>query len=286
MWPGAWLLYLIVSAAFERRFDSRSWLQAVVCGVIALPSVAYQWRMYHVDPAFHQRVFDLTLSLPVQYYALGYGVAFILAVVALCWLISGRINNSEQFVYDRNSALLPICWFAAALALSYTPHVDFQRKMIMGAHVPLCLLAGIGYAICAAKLKHAPAQIAFAAVCVALSLPTTLLFALRDIRHVLQDRSETLMDPFLTGDEAATLGWIRVNTPPSSAVLGFPTFTCFVPGWCNRYTYVSQWGESLDYRRKLQSGFYRFLEADPSESDRAAYLSMTKCDYFVFSERV
>ncbi len=277
---GAWLLYLVVTGVVERRFDRQAWVQAVVCGLLTVPSVAYQWHMYRVDPAFHERVYDLTLSLPPLYYALGYGVAFILAVVAVCRLAARRFAGVESFVRDRRSLLLPVCWFAAAIALSYTPHVNFQRKMIMGAHVPLCLLAGVGFAICWEKMRLTSLRVAFAGICVALSIPTTLLFMGRDARHVLQNRSETLMSPFMTGDEASALRWIRANTAPDAAVLGNPTFTCFIPGWCDRYTYVSQWGESLDYRRKL-SGYYRFIAANPDISARAAYLSMTKCDYLV-----
>jgi len=55
----------------------------------------------------------------------------------------------------------------------------------------------------------------------------------------------------------------------------------FVPAWCDRYTYVSHWGETPEYTEKV-AGFVHFAEAGMPEQARIDYLISTKSDYFVF----
>jgi len=44
-----------------------------------------------------------------------------------------------------------------------------------------------------------------AGACLLLSIPTTLLWLDRDVRHVLTDSSETNLSPFLDADELSAL---------------------------------------------------------------------------------
>ena len=45
---------------------------------------------------------------------------------------------------------MPIAWVIAGFGVAYLP-LAFNRKMIMGTHVPLCLLAGLAAAALAEK---------------------------------------------------------------------------------------------------------------------------------------
>jgi hypothetical protein len=276
----AWLLYLIVLSAVNRRFDRSAWLQAIVCAGMAMPSVLYQLHMYVVDPMFHIRAHDLTLSPSVIYYLLGWGIVFLTGAGAAIYWIASRFESVKLVMADRAAALLPICWFIAGLAVSYWPHLNFQRKMIMGADIPISLLGGCGVSILAMHLSKAWRPIA-AGACLLLSIPTTLLWLDRDVRHVLTDSSETNLSPFLDADELSALQWIRDNTTSDSAILGFPSLMDFVPAWCDRYTYVSHWGETPEYTEKV-AGFVHFAEAGMPEQARIDYLISTKSDYFVF----
>ncbi len=138
---GAWLLFLIVTNFVERRFDRAAWGQAVICGLMAVPSTLYQLHMYNVDPAFHQRVLNPTRSGNPIWYVLGYGVMLLLAIGAAAHWVTTRFADAATYLADRRAALLPICWFCAAIMLSYAP-VDFQRKMVMVAYFPLFVIGG------------------------------------------------------------------------------------------------------------------------------------------------
>jgi hypothetical protein len=275
-----WLLYLVIIAVVSKKFDSTAWLQGIVCAAIAMPSVVYQYHMYMVDPMFHIRAHDLTLSPAPIYYLMGWGIVFLCGAGASLYWIATRFKDVQTQTYDKYAALLPICWFLGGLAISYAPHLNFQRKMIMGADVPISLLGGCGVALLAKHVPRAWRPIA-AGLCILLSLPSSLLWVYRDINHVNNDRSETQLSPFLDADETSTLSYIRDFTPPDSAILGFPELMDFVPAWCDRFTYVSHWGETPDYTHKVAE-FARFAEVGMSEQERIIYLIGTKTDYFVF----
>jgi hypothetical protein len=276
----AWFVYLAALSAIERRFDGTAWLQAIICAAIAAPSIAYQYHMYMYDPMFHARAVELTLSPKPLYYLLGWGIVFITGAFAAIYWIATRFRSVGLQMADRRAALLPICWFVAALAISYAPHVGFQRKMIMGADIPISVLGGCGVSLLSQVATKVWRPIVIAA-CLLVSLPSSLLWVVRDVKHVLADKSETQMRPYVDADEISALDWIKNNTPSDCAILGFPQLMGFVPGWCDRYTYVGHWGETPDYAHKF-AGFAQFVRAGMSKQEQIRYLVSTKSDYFVF----
>ena len=88
-----------------------------------LPATIHQWQQYHLDK-YMGGVDALTvLALPV------------LALAAL----AGRRRDEVSSV---PSADVLILWAACGLAVIYLP-APFQRKMLEGLHIPLCILGGI-----------------------------------------------------------------------------------------------------------------------------------------------
>jgi hypothetical protein len=275
----AWILYLIVMDVVERRFNKSAWIQALVCCVIGLPSPLYQYHMFLTDPVWHERVFDLTLSPPLRYYLLGWGLVFLLAFTTFVFFIKDNFKQTELFSEDRRGLILPICWFLGALAISYLPHTNFQRKMIMGADIPLSLLAGCAISMLSSKLERG-SRLAVAAFVCMLTLPTTILWLTRDINHVINNKSETLTAPYISTDQLAAFDWIRQNTQPDDAILGPPSLMIFVPGWCDRYTYASQWGETPNYKTRV-SDVNKFLLDDLSPDQRVEDLHNWKINYLL-----
>jgi hypothetical protein len=275
-----WFLYLAVMGIAERKFDQRSWHQAGLCALIGVPSPLYQYHMYLTDPVWHERVLAPTLSVPLKYYLLGWGLLFGFAVLFGVVFALRRFKPFEYFTDDKRSLILPACWFIAALGVSYLPHCSFQRKMIMGAAIPLTLLAGCGLSLITQSVSKV-LRLALIAICVLATIPTSLLWIDRDVRHVVADRSETSTPPFISSDESAAFDWIRHNTPEDSAFLGPPSLMIFVPGWCDRGTYVSHWSETPRYADRVRELTTFLIDGMPDYA-RAQYLATCKVDYFVF----
>jgi hypothetical protein len=139
----AWGLYLLIKTGIQlaRRegMPRRSWGDAAACAVIGMPSTLLQYYFYRSDPVFHQRADYPTPSPEFASYALGYGLVLLLALAGAVLLLRGRspLKTAQRW--------MPMAWVIAGFGVAYLP-LSFNRKMIMGTHVPLCLLAGIAAA--------------------------------------------------------------------------------------------------------------------------------------------
>jgi hypothetical protein len=148
---GAWMLYLLLMSAtrLARRegLPVRSWGDAVACALIGLPTTLLQYWVYLKDPVFHQRAEYQTLSPDFSAYALGYGLVLLLALPGAALLLRGEPGSPLKL----GQRWMPIAWAIAGFGVAYLPFA-FQRKMIMGTHIPLCLLAALAVAALAARL--------------------------------------------------------------------------------------------------------------------------------------
>jgi hypothetical protein len=244
--------------------------------------VAYEYYLFKVDPAFHARVGVPTLSYGVSTYALGYGLTLLFAVIAAAlWIRRSRFLG---FWRNRQAPLMLICWVIAAFALAYLP-TSFQRKMIMGVDVPLCLLAGAAAAyVGKASVARFRLSAGFIPLLLILfSVPTGLIWIARDITHIKSDTSETDARTFLTADDLRVFEWIDRNTKPSDAFVGDPSQMLFVPAYCDRRVWCGHWGETPDYADKVRDTL-RFSKGElVSPRD---FLESTGADYLVWPNAV
>lgn len=279
----AWGLYLVAWTAVQRgRNVGASWARGVLALALTLPTTVYEYLILQRETVFRARAEVPTLSPTLWHYALGYGVVFILAVLALPFLVRSLQARSSLFA-DRQAALIALCWAIGGLAVIYLP-VAFQRKMVMGTHIPLCLLAGAGAVLLTQQLKPRVQAFALAAL-VLLSLPTSLLFLARDMTHLTENRSETQQSPFLPDTLVDCYGWLRTHTPPGSAVVGFPTLCAALPGYAGRTVWAGHWAETPQYGTKVTE-FARFADALTPVSERQSFLAQTHAQYFFYPNDV
>jgi len=279
----AWGLYLVVVTIAERKFDRGRWLRAVIAGAMTLPTTVYQYWVFKHEPVFHARAETPTLSPPLFYYAMGYGLVFILAIVGAFLLAKKWAEFSKLF---RNNIILTwVCtWATAGLTIIYLP-VEFQRKMAMGTHIPLCILAGGAATYLARSI---PERIRSYALCtlVILTFPTNALFLLRDYRHIELNRSEiSAANPFLLMQQLDVLTWLRDNTKEGEAVLALPPIGQFVPGYCDRAVWVGHWSETPNYGEKLSKLLFMLSSSTPDDV-RQRFLEATGTQYLVYPDDV
>jgi hypothetical protein len=278
-----WGLFLVVWTVIRRgRGVAQSWLR----GILAL-----------ADAVFHKRADVKTLSPAFWHYALGYGLVFGLALAALAWLWRSRPNptppeSGAGGTTPSGSAaggpsrpmLFAACWAVGGFAAAYLPFA-FQRKMLMGTHIPLCLLAGAGAAWLVHRLTPR-LQVAALSLLVLASFPSNALFLLRDVNHLTADRSETGLQPYLPDTVYDAYGWIRRNLRPrQDAVLSFPTLAAPLPGATDRVVWVGHWAETPSYGKKLRA-FSHFADAATSDTARRTFLRSTPVTYLLYPNDV
>ena len=199
---------------------------------------------------------------------------------ALADLEGGRTPVNEA---NKEMGSLPLvfaaCWAVGGLLVCYLPFA-FQRKMLMGEHIPLCLLAGVGAAWLASKFTPRVQPWALALL-VLVSAPSNALFLVRDVRHLETDKSETHLYPFLDSSLMDVYGWIRRNTPADAAIVGFPGLCTYLPGETGRVVWAGHWAETPHYGAK-DAEFADAFDQLASDDARHTFLLGTKAQYLFY----
>jgi hypothetical protein len=259
---------------------------------------------------------EIWLPAPWDYF-LAYGLVFLLAVLAVWVLVrreeptpsqapalpkregegvaktegttahptalSSRFGRTPVSEANRELGSLPLvfaaCWAVGGLLVCYLPFA-FQRKMLMGEHIPLCLLAGVGAAWLANHFTPRVQPWALALLVLA-SAPSNALFLIRDVRHLETDKSETHLFPFLDSSLMDVYGWIRHNTPADAAIVGFPGLCTYLPGETDRVVWAGHWAETPHYGDK-DAEFADAFDQFASEDVRHTFLLGTKAQYLFY----
>ncbi len=280
---GAWLAFLVVSSVVQRRFDAQRWVMVLTTGVIGLPTVAYQYWLYLVDPIFRHRADVPTSAPPLWHVLAGYAPLLILAAVAVWATVRARRHRDDAF-------LLLLCWAIVGIGLQYLPRIfaavgihlpmNFERKMVMGAHLPLCALAGWGLWL---LVRHLPARRALlvTALVIALTTPTNVRWLIRDAHNLIRNMANTGMHrAYMEPEEWEVIQWLAQNTSPQEAVLTFPSFGVFIPPFAGNRVYAGHWGETPQFAERLRETL-RFLDARRSDEERYELLRRAKTKYIV-----
>ena len=301
----AWGLFMIAFTIVHRgRGAGRLWLQSLLALGMSMPSVLYTFYVYKHNSVFNARAHSDTRSLPIWNYALGYGIEFLLAAAALValalWLAKARPARAESAQEvpddasppgwrDRTTALFVACWAVAGLAVIYIPFM-FQRKALMGEHLPLCLLAGWGASVLLRNMRPAM-RIAAAALLVAASAPSNALFLLRDMNHLQLNKSETFERPYLTQGQWDAFQYIGGNTPKDAAILADPFLALYIPALTGHPVWSGHWSETPDFPAKVSEfgKFARIPNTDmsrgyltPDPSPQKEFLAETNCRYLLY----
>ncbi len=279
----AWLAFLVVSSIVLKRIDRQRWLMVLTAGITGFPTVAYQYWLYHVDPIFRHRADVPTSAPPLWHVLAGYAPLLILAVIAVFLTVRERRHREEPFLFL-------LCWAIVGIGLQYLPRIfatagihlpmNFERKMIMGAHLPLCALAGWGLWL---LVRHLPARRALlvTALVIALTTPSNIRWLIRDAHNLIRNMANTGMHRvYMEPEEWEAIQWLAQNTSPEEAVLTFPSLGVFIPPFAGNRVYAGHWGETPQFAKRLRETL-RFLDARRSDTERYELLRRAKVKYIV-----
>lgn len=292
-----WGAFLVVRTVADRRFDARSWGRAALAGAMTAVSCGYMYLLMKTEPVFAARVAVETLSPQFRLYVLGYGLLLPLAVWG-AWLCLKPSPEHEGGAMSRGTALLLVTWAVANLAAAYLP-VPYQRKMLMGVHLPIAMLAGVAVATALGKLRGR-AWTAALAGCVVLLGITNVRFLARDAGNFMDNRGQSrIQRPYLYEGEIHALAWIRRNAPADAAVQPIPwiavapdgavgfvdtTVACLAPGLTGHPVNAGHWGETPEFATTM-GRWVQFLLPRTSDATRRDLLRESRIRYVIFSQK-
>jgi len=256
---------LLRPVADRAKLDQRAWLGRIA-GMWLVPAIASPYLIYSLlitrsDPVLSQVKWFMPVPgiLP---HVLGYGLPLLLTVIALTLPTVWRHNRQ---------VLLLAAWLALAVVLLMLP-ISFRRKLIWGAHVPMCLLAAMGAVafwrglvrqFVDGQVRQITGVAAAAVLVVVCGIGSAVFYAglfQRNERHSFGD--------YLPDEYVKALDWLSEHHQPGDVVLAGPRLTAMVPGRTGCTVFYGHWAQTLDRPGKM--GFVQALFGPPGRLPLAA----------------
>ncbi|HUT22463.1 MAG TPA: hypothetical protein VMX18_03655 [Candidatus Bipolaricaulota bacterium] len=119
-------------------FLKKTWRPSVhflLLTVVSVPSVIYHFFTLSDTLIAARSAQNITLTPPLIYVALGFGIFFPLAIWGV-WKIF-KNNMEDKYIFL-------VIWLLVGLLLIYFPGFQFQRRLLLGLQIPIIMLAFIG----------------------------------------------------------------------------------------------------------------------------------------------
>ena len=216
-----------------------TWLAPIIVIGSTLPPLFYQVFVFFNSAEFQIKALTRTAPPPLFSVLLSYGPLLLLALVgAWHWRKNPR-------------APLIMLWLVVTLLCIFAP-VSFGRKMIEGAHLPLCLLAGAGLVALAQNLRAPFSRRVAVIVILGISSFSSLNFALWCLENAAQNNRERdqffLPPPSLETRDVAALEFLkRSPIARDKAVLSLPYLGNYIPQKTGRVVFAGHWAETLNF---------------------------------------
>lgn len=183
-------------------------------------------------------------------YVLGFGFPFIL-------LLAGLAMKAVRLVKPYGQLLL---WFFLSLGLAYLP-LWFQRKLVFGSQIPLCILAAVSLDLFFSKIAwfrtHKWAMWASTVLLLPLlaSTPTFLLMS-----EAAEVERNTNSSYFIPNELQDGLRYLRSETRPDEVVFATYETSRLIPGLAGNTVVWGHWAMSVDLEERKQWNAQLFNE--------------------------
>jgi len=236
-----WTAYLIVVWATEKRFPARTVGLTALAAAIAVPSIAYQFWVYFTDPIFAARANTEIASPPIWSFFEGYGLILIgaLAAAVVAW------KNLKSKIVNLKFILV---WSVVGFAIPYIP-IAQQRKLVMGLHIPLCILCAYALSRLLPRLPGTLGRTVFLAILV-VAAGSNAKFLSRDMGMLSQGITAPQFSAYIGDSELRAMGYLREHATARDSILAPPAFSLFVPAFTGRHVCYGHWSETPNYAEK------------------------------------
>lgn len=252
--------------------------------LLPLPLVVYYANALQSDLVFVSwSAQNVTLSPPIVYTLLGYGLLTVLAIPGSIYL--WRKGGRERFL---------VLWMVAALILMYLPF-KFQRRMFEGLHVPVSIVATAGlYAwlrprlacsrlACWLAARHYPVPrlLAVTTFLVVTFAAISNLYSLAALGVATLEHSPEL---YYSPDEIAAIGWLGQHTSSQATVLSSYEVGGLIPARIGHRAYWGHWCETAFLSQK-ETDAATIFAADTDQTTRRALLAQYGIAYLFYGPR-
>ncbi len=193
-------------------------------------------------------------------YALGFGLPLIICVAGLAVKPGQWLKRYWQL----------LLWFLMSLGFAYLPFW-FQRKLILGAQIPLCILAGILLDLILARLSWLRARnwaMIGGAIIVAPLLIATPVFQLYSENQEIQQNPDGVY--YIANELLAALNFLKHESKPDEVVFATYETSRLIPALSGNTVLWGHWAMSVDIEERRQWSARLFYENKKWEDKQRA----------------
>jgi hypothetical protein len=260
----------------------------LLSGAFSLPMAIYQMCLFLKDPIYGAwAAQNQTYSPHVLHYLSGYASLLLMAAGGVAWVLR-RGDRSGGSV---TRMALPLAWLLIAPVLVYLPF-QAQRRLLIGAQVPLSLLAAVGiaryillpfgrsqlarwltrwprYTLSGLRRWILSVVLLFSSITNGLLIAGGCAAAWTRSPYLFYERSEMEM-----------MGWLRAHSEPGEVVLcAFETGNA-IPAWAGNRVFLGHGSETAYADRKMAM-VARFFDAATEDVWRRSLLETYQIAYVV-----
>ena len=229
---------LVLMFLFRHRSFSPS---VLLFFIFALPSAIVQYLLTITNPVLHAHGAD-TMSRSPDPLSILLGLGFPLLFAVYGTIDALRRNDGKRYA-------LPIIWIVISFLAAYSP-VWFQRKLLFGIHVPLCILGALGLDSIVKKLteKRASLALPLCAFALCLTVPT-------HVQVFEMFRKAIRKDPlayYVPSRYTKAFAFLDAHSSPDDVVLADYATSRLLPGLAGNTVVFGHWAQSVDRKERMQ----------------------------------
>jgi hypothetical protein len=279
-------VYWAVIALHRRRPDWRALSLIVIAGLLPAALAGYTLAVFVQDPVYRAWATQNQVRSPHPlHYLAGYAMVGVLAILGAMRAVQRR----------QRQLVLPLAWTALVPLLLYLP-VNVQRRLIIGAQVPLGLLAACGLVYAVAlpfgrspfvrRLSRHPrySRQRMRRLLVGTTILLTVLTNLFLIGGNCMTVARRAPPIYHSAAELAALDWLRANTMPQDTVLAAYQTGNYVPARAGNRVVLGLGTQTVDAEHK-QAEVHRFFDAAEEDDWRKELLARYGVAYVLFGPR-
>ncbi len=225
-------IYLAARGGLAGSWVAAPWIRFLLGGLASAPVLAYEYLAYSHGTFASWSAQNSTPSPSFSLLLVTYGLLWPLAAAGAVHSVRAR------------RGLFLILWAALNVALLYLPF-PLQRRMMIGLHLPVAILAAIGltqYVWPRVARRRALGALAM----VVPLIPSTLVVLI--VGFVGPARHEWPL--FMTTDVRDALEYLHDETQPADVVLAAPETGLLIPAWAGNRVVYGHPLETVDADRK------------------------------------
>ena len=228
----------------------------------ALPFLIYLFWVSHSNRLASQHSVQGVMKSPHPVaYAIGFGLPLVLVAVGL--VVRGKLLLTRYWHF--------LLWFLLSAALAFFPFW-YQRKLVFGAHIALCMLAAIVFnsilsAIASRQLRRI-VMIASAIILLPLIAVTPAYLLYTQRREVRQNRDSAY---YISDAMMNALRALRKESKPDEVTIALYSTSRLIAAFAGNTVVWGHWAMSIDFKERQKWTEEMFsLQADWTDEKRAA----------------